>query len=150
METANQKKKKPEEGTDAAIVAMLPDDIVALIIAVGSDPSLSTESPEVQSLLPSSQVMNAVLANAGLRQPSPASEVALAQEWVEDQVEWQNRAMSAEKQLQSKFPFTREEAKQGNIPGWMAYPWSAGLLYKWSKGLQSAVLDAESYILQNS
>lgn len=150
MEIKAVRKKKEEPITDEAITARLPEDVVALVLAVSQDEKLASSEPEVQNLLPPTEVINCVLAQAGLRKPSTADEIGRADDWMNDQQSWQDRAMSVENQLQKLEPFTREGAMAGRIPGWAIHPWASGLLHKWSSGLQKAVLDAESYVIQKS
>jgi hypothetical protein len=68
-----------------------------------------------------------------------------AESWISEQYEWQTRAIKVQAKLQEIAPFTAEQAKAGELPLWMSKSWATKLLYDWSEGLRSAVLEAEEY-----
>lgn len=133
--------------TDKTIAEKLPEEIIAFIIAVGTDRTIDIKDSEVAELMPPSEVVRAVLANAGLVKPSQSADLDQAEAWMVEQKEWQDRAVKVQAQLQEKFPFTKESAMKGEIPSWATEPWSTRLLYQWANGLQDAVLEAETYLL---
>jgi hypothetical protein len=133
--------------TDKSVASQLPEEIIAFVLAVGSDRKINTNDPEIRELLPSAEVIRAVLADAGLAPASQTSDLDQAQAWVEEQRSWQDRAVKVQKELQEKFPFTKEAAMKGEIPSWATEPWATRLLYQWSAGLQESVLEAETFLL---
>lgn len=136
---------------DKSVAASLPDEIVALVMAVAgrkNDPSIKTDitTEEIANLLPSKQVVNAVLAANGQREPSNVADLDQAMAWVKNQRELQSKAMLLEKQLQDFAPFGKEQAVNGEIPEWVTESWATRLIHKWSTGLGDAIADAEAYL----
>jgi hypothetical protein len=137
----------PTPVTDKTIAAQVPEEIIALILNLGTAGLYDLdEDDEIAALMPSVEVVQAVLAANGQKEPSPLASLDQAQAWLEEQKQWQDRAMKAEATLQEKFPFQKEQALKGEIPAWMAERWASKLIYKWSDGLKDAVENAESYI----
>lgn len=136
--------------TDETIAAKLPDDIIALVISVGTDPSLGTTDPELARVLPSPEVSAAVLAANGHREKSSIQDLDQAQAWLDDQALWQTRATKVEAELQRRFPYLKEQALKGEVPEWMTEPWAVRLIYKWADGLADAVERAEEFIKQKT
>lgn len=141
----------PVSVDDKSIAGSLPDEIVALIMAVAGkkkDPSIKTDitTEEIANLLPSKEVVNAVLAANGERNASPTNELDQARAWIKNQRELQTKAMMLEKQLQEFAPFGKEQAVKGEIPEWVTESWATRLIHKWSAGLSDAVEDAEAYL----
>lgn len=133
--------------TDKIIATQLPEEIIALILAVGSDTSINREDREVAELLPHPAVVRAVMADAGLVPASASQDLDQAEAWIKEQTTWQDRAMLVQAQLQERHPFTKEQALDGKLPVWAVEPWATRLLYQWSNGLQEAVLEAETFLL---
>lgn len=133
--------------TDNSIVARLPEEIIALVLAVTSDITINRENQEVNELLPHPAVVRAVMADAGLVPASPPQDLDQADAWMQEQLTWQDRAMLVQAQLQEQFPFTKDEAIKGELPEWATEPWATRLLYQWANGLQEAVLEAETFLL---
>jgi hypothetical protein len=133
--------------TDKIIATQIPEEIIALIVAVGSDKTIDKNNQEVKELLPHPAVVRAVMAEAGLAAASPAQDLDQADAWIREQRDWQTRAMLVQAQLQEQFPFTKEQATKGNLPVWAVEPWATKLLYQWADGLQEAVLQAETFLL---
>lgn len=134
----------PPALTDKIIASRVPEEIAGLVLALGT--AATVDDDEVAYLLPSREVINAILAAEGKAQPSSTASLDQAQAWIDEQAVWQNRAMKVEEELQKQFPFTRERAAKGEIPRWVTEDWAPKLIYKWSDGLRNAVLDAEDYI----
>ena len=133
--------------TDKIIASQIPEEIVALIIAVGSDITINKENPEIAELLPHPAVSRAVMADAGLLPASESHQLDQADSWIKEQAGWQDRAMKVQSQLQEKFPFSKDAALKGELPEWAIEPWATRLLYQWADGLQEAVLEAETFLL---
>ena len=133
--------------TDSTIAQQLPEEIIAFILTVARDKTIDRRDPEIAELMPSEEIVQAVLADAGLASASTSASLDQADAWIKDQRQWQDRAVLVQAQLQEQFPFTKESAMKGDIPKWALEPWSTKLLYQWSQGLQEAVLEAETYIL---
>ena len=133
--------------TDKIIATQPPEEIIALIVAVGSDITINRENREVAELLPHPAVVRAVMADAGLVPASTPQDLDQADAWIKEQTSWQDRAMLVQAQLQEQFPFTKEQALEGNLPAWAVEPWATRLLYQWADGLQEAVLEAETFLL---
>lgn len=133
--------------TDETIAKQVPEEVIALILNLGTAGLYDLdEDDDIAALMPSVEVVQAVLAANGQKEPSPVESLDQAQAWIDEQAIWQNRAMKAEATLQEKFPFQKEQALKGEIPEWMAETWASKLLYKWGDGLRDAVNDAEKFI----
>lgn len=133
--------------TDNAIASRLPEEVIALIVAIGTDININRENQEAAEMLPHSTVVRAVMADAGLLPASEPQDLISADAWIKEQITWQDRAMLVQAQLQEQFPFTKEQAVNGEIPEWSTEPWATKLLYQWANGLQEAVLQAETFLL---
>lgn len=131
---------------DAKVVARLPEEIVALVLSIGTDPDYDTTDPEIAAVLPSPEVIAAVLAANGHRAASPVQDIDQALAWMDEQALWQTRATKVEAELQRRFPFQKDQALKGEIPAWMAEPWAVRLIYKWSDDLADAVESAEQFL----
>jgi hypothetical protein len=136
--------------TDQTISARVPEEIIALIIAIGTDPDLSEDDPEIAALLPAPEVVAAVLAANGHLSESPVQDLDQAEAWLREQAGWQDRAMKAEAELQRRFPFGKEQALNRQVPSWMGEPWASKLLYQWAESLKDAVLGAEAFLEDNN
>lgn len=136
---------------DSTVASRLPQEIVALVVSlVGpKDDSVFTDvgEKELVAMMPSKEVVNAILASQGLRQASPIQDLDQAMAWINEQTRIQNRAMEVEQQLQELEPYGKNEALKSEIPGWMTESWATKLLYKWSDGLSDAIADAEVYLM---
>ena len=141
----------PVKVDDKSVAASLPDEVVALVMAVAgkkNDPSIKTDitTDEIANLLPSKQVVNAILAANEQREPSSTADLDQAMAWVKNQRELQVKAMILEKQLQDFMPFGKEQAMKGEIPEWVTESWATRIIHKWSAGLGDAISDAEAYL----
>ena len=137
----------PPALTDATIAAQVPEEIIALILAIGTDSNFDADQDEIAILLPAPEVVAAVLAANGHLSESEVQDLDQAQAWLTEQKQWQDRAMKVEAELQRRFPFKREQAMNKQIPDWMVQPWAVKLLYKWSSGLYEAVQSGEAYLI---
>jgi hypothetical protein len=128
--------------TPLAILEKIPAEVKDLVNRVYQDIDVLRNSPEVKDLLPS-QSLIAVINNP----PASVGSDLLdqAESWIAEQYEWQTRAIKVQAKLQELAPFTAEQAKAGELPLWMSKSWATKLLYDWSEGLRSAVLEAEEY-----
>jgi hypothetical protein len=128
--------------TPLAILEKIPAEVKDLVNRVYQDIDVLRNSPEVKDLLPS-QSLIAVINNP----PASVGSDLLdqAESWITEQYEWQTRAIKVQAKLQELAPFTAEQAKAGELPLWMSKSWATKLLYDWSEGLRSAVLEAEEY-----
>ncbi|MBM4074568.1 MAG: hypothetical protein FJ267_02840 [Planctomycetes bacterium] len=133
--------------TDQIIASQIPEEIVALIIAINSDPTINKSDPDIREMLPSTEVCMAVVADAGLESASPSQVLDQADAWMREQRTWQDRAMKVQASLQERFPFSKESAVKGELPEWSLEPWATKLLFQWADGLQNSVLEAETYLL---
>lgn len=133
--------------TDETITKQVPEEVIALILNLGTAALDDIkDDDDIADLMPSAEVVQAVLAANGKGQPSPLANLDQAQAWIDEQAIWQNRAMKAEAELQKNFPFQKEQALKGEIPLWMSQRWASKLLYKWGNGLSGAVEEAEAFI----
>lgn len=135
---------------DAKVVARLPEEIIALVLSIGTDPDYDTNDPEIAAVLPSPEVIAAVLAANGHRPASPVQDIDQALAWMDEQALWQTRATKVEAELQRRFPFQKDQALKGEIPAWMTEPWAVRLIYKWSDDLADAVESAEQFLKKQS
>ena len=135
------------EQTAKTIASQIPEDIRTLVVRIATDEDIDRKLPEVQAVLPAKPVIDVLLADAGLTEDPLQWVLDQADSWIKEQINWQNRAMVAQSTLEKKFPFTREQAVNGDIPMWMGQKWAVKLLYSWSAELRDAVLQAETYLL---
>jgi hypothetical protein len=128
--------------TPLAILEKIPAEVKDLVSRIYEDIDILRNSPEVRDLLPSESVVAVI--------NTPPASVGLelldqAESWIAEQYDWQTRAIKVQAKLQELAPFTAEQAKAGELPVWMSKSWATKLLYDWSEGLRSAVLEAEDY-----
>jgi hypothetical protein len=128
--------------TPLAILEKIPAEVKELVSRIYEDIDILRNSPEVRDLLPSESVVAVI--------NTPPASVGLelldqAESWIAEQYDWQTRAIKVQAKLQELAPFTAEQAKAGELPVWMSKSWATKLLYDWSEGLRSAVLEAEDY-----
>lgn len=143
--------ENPPTLTDETIAKQVPEEVIALILNLGTAGLADIdEDDDIADLMPSAEVVQAVLAANGQGQPTPLAKLDQAQAWIDEQAILQNRAMKAESTLQEKFPFQKEQALKGEIPLWMTERWASKLLYKWGDGLREAVESAEKFILNKT
>jgi len=133
--------------TDKIIASQIPEEITALVLAINGDLSINKTDPDIKQLLPSIEVCQAIVADAGLEKASSSQALDQADAWLKEQRTWQDRAMKAQAMLQEKFPFSKQSALKGELPDWALEPWATKLLYQWADGLQNSVLEAETYLL---
>ena len=127
---------------ESVILEKIPAEVKDLVSRIYEDIDILRNNPEVRDLLPSESVVAVI--------NTPPASVGLelldqAESWISEQYEWQTRAIKVQAKLQELAPFTAEQAKAGELPVWMSKSWATKLLYDWSEGLRSAVLEAEEY-----
>lgn len=132
--------------TPLAILDKIPAEVKELVTRIYQDIDILRNNPEVRDLLPSEPVV-AVINNPPASVGSDL--VDQAEAWIAEQYEWQTRAIKVQAKLQELAPFTKDEAKAGELPVWMSKSWATKLLYAWGDGLRSAVLEAEEYARTN-
>ena len=119
----------------------MPEDVQQLIMH-----ARMLSSDEAANYLPPKYVQEALLSELGMF-VSPNKELpARAAEWVREQRDYQDRAMTAYRLLQEKEPFTTEMANSASIPLWAVSKWAQILLLDWSAQLPTAVIEAEAYL----
>jgi hypothetical protein len=127
---------------ESVILEKIPAEVKDLVSRIYEDIDILRNNPEVRDLLPSESVVAVI--------NTPPASVGLelldqAESWIAEQYDWQTRAIKVQAKLQELAPFTAEQAKAGELPLWMSKSWATKLLYDWSEGLRSAVLEAEEY-----
>lgn len=99
------------------------------------------QDPTVDSrYLPPAWVL-AALAGTATREERKAADI-----WVTHQIHRQSRAAHLLDILDEHWPVTEEGLSTGNLPGWLAYPWSETLHLEWSCDLATAIDEAETWI----
>ena len=136
----------PLTPVEQALIDRIPPDITDLVGRFIGDSDIDTDLREVQDLMPASPVVSVIGYSLGISpQPSP-SEIDQAKAWIDEQIGWQDRSVEVQRKLAEIKPFGEEQALKGEVPLWMNKKWAQLLLFQWSEGLRSAVLEAEQYM----
>lgn len=131
----------------AQIVAnQIPQEIRDLVIAVTSDNKLDFDDPELKDFLPPDNIIQAILASAGLDESPTESELDQANAWVKEQQEWITRSLQVSDELNRQEPLTPDLAAAGKFPQWFHTVWANKLNHQWSANLKVAVGRAEEYL----
>ena len=131
----------------AQIVAnQIPQEIRELVIATTSDTTLDFDDPELKDFLPPDNIIQSVLASAGLDDSPTEAELDQANAWVKEQQEWITRAIQASEELNKRDPLSSDLAAEGKFPDWFHTPWASKLNHQWSENLKYSVEKAEAYL----
>jgi hypothetical protein len=121
------------------ISSVIPDDILALIIT-------GTQTAEMDEILPPKAVRDAVLIEKGITAAPPDWSDQSARDWLEAQIETQDRAYYALGKLLEKEQLTETQLLAGKVPSWATRKWADQLNFMWSDGLSKAVGEAMEYL----
>lgn len=134
----------------AQIVAnQIPQEIRDFVIAVTSDTQVNFEDPELKQFLPPDNIIQSILASAGLDDSPTEAELDQANAWVKEQQTWISRAIQAMVELNIFDPLTPQLATQGKFPKWFHSTWASKLNHQWSENLKESVQQAEQYLTEH-
>lgn len=129
-----------------ALNGLIPEEIRQLVTAVYQDGDIDPKEEGVQDYLPPQYVNDIILAVAGLGEDPTTSKLDQASAWIQEQIQWQTRAMKTMGALNEHDPMSAEEAVKGNFPTWFREDFAPKLNYMWAEGLQKTVLEAETWL----
>jgi len=153
---ANEKMSPEEQAAEKRsleIADKLPAEIQQMILAsfakqdFSRRTSVDINDPDIAVVMPSREVVNAVLYAYGVNDNAPSvSDLDQAEMWMKEQAEWQDFAAKINARLQRDYPLDRKAALKGEFPLWMFEGWATILLLEWSDGLKDAVMAAQEYL----